>query len=162
MNSLNLQFLENYKRLDSLLKDMYKSERGVYEYIKDMERIETSAVFVDDWFSNLKQLKKFKAIRNRLSHEVGSFEEALCNESDIHWLDNFRESLINQTDPLSLYEKHMETIKKSIKIKSHAETVRQLPKASNFPAKVLLFAALAVISFIVIFSLILIYFIYYK
>ncbi|MBQ5897652.1 MAG: hypothetical protein IIW81_04230, partial [Oscillospiraceae bacterium] len=82
--------------------------------------------------------------------------------SDIRWLNNFRENLINQTDPLSLYEKHMETIKKSIKIKSHAEIVRQLPKASKFPAKALLFAALTVISFIVIFSLVLIYFLFYK
>ena len=158
MNSLNLKFLENYKRLDSLLKDMYKSERGVYEYIKDMEGIETSAVFVDDWFSNLKQLKKFKAIRNCLSHEVGSFEEELCSESDIRWLDDFRESLINQTDPLSLYEKHMETIKR----KTVSEKAPQSPKASKFPAKVLLFAALTVISFIVIFSLVLIYFLFYK
>ena len=158
MDFLNVQFLESYKSLDSLLKDMYKSEIGVCEYIKDMEGIETSAVFVDDWFSNLEQLKKFKAIRNRLCHEVGSFGEDLCSESDIRWLDDFRESLINQTDPLSLYEKHMETIKRS----SVTEKVRRLLKASKFPAKVLLFAALTVISFIVIFSLVLIYFLFYK
>ena len=127
-----------------------------------MIKIENGSAFVYDWDLNLKQLKRLRHIRNRLCHEAGSFSEELCSESDISLLDNFRESLINQTDPLSLYEKHMETIKKSIKIKSHAETVRQLPKAPKFPAKVLIFAALAVISFIVIFSLVLIYFLFYK
>ena len=162
MDSLNMQFLKSYIVLDSLLKDMYQSKNGVTEYINDMIEIENGSAFVYDWDSNLKQLKHLRHIRNRLCHETGSFGEDLCSESDIRWLNNFRENLINQTDPLSLYEKHMETIKKSIKIKSHAEIVRQLPKASKFPAKALLSAALAVISFIVIFSLVLIYFLFYK
>lgn len=162
MDSLNVQFLKSYIVLDSLLKDMYQSKNGVSDYINDMAEIENGSAFIYDWDSSLKQLKRLRHIRNRLCHETGSFGENLCSESDISWLNNFRESLINQTDPLSLYEKHLKTIKKSIKIKSHAETVRQSPKASKFPAKALLFAALAVISFIVIFSLVLIYFIYYR
>jgi hypothetical protein len=157
-----MQFLKSYIVLDSLLKDMYQSKNGVTEYINDMMKIENGSAFVCDRDSNLEPLKRLRHIRNRLCHEAGSFGEDLCSESDIRWLDNFRERLINQTDPLSLYEKHMETIKKSIKIKSHAETVRQLPKASKFPAKALLFAALTVISFIAIFSLVLIYFLFYK
>ena len=158
MDSLNMQFLKSYIVLDSLLKDMYQSKNGVTEYINDMIEIENGSAFVYDWDSNLKQLKHLRHIRNRLCHETGSFGEDLCSESDIRWLDNFRESLINQTDPLSLYEKHMETIKRS----SVTEKVRQLLKASKFSAKALLFAALAVISFIVIFSLVLIYFLFYR
>ena len=123
-----------------------------------MIEIENDSAFVDDWDLTLEQLKRLRHIRNRLCHEAGSFSKELCSESDIRWLDNFRESLINQTDPLSLYEKHMETIKRS----SVTEKVRQLLKASKFSAKALLFAALTVISFIVIFSLVLIYFLFYK
>ena len=159
MDSLNVQFLESYKRLDSYIKEIYGlEENGVTEYINAMKETNCDSAFVDDWDLNLEQLKRLRHIRNRLCHEAGSFGEDLCSESDIRWLDNFRESLINQTDPLSLYEKHMETIKRS----SVTEKVRQLLKASKFSAKALLFAALAVISFIVIFSLVLIYFLFYK
>ena len=158
MDSLNVQFIGSYKLLDSLLKDMYRSEKGVSDYINYMAEIENGSAFVDDWDLNLEQLKRLRRIRNRLCHEVGSFEENLCNESDIRWLDNFRESLINQTDPLALYEKHM----KAIKVNSVANPNRQSSQTPKFFQKALLFVILALIPFVVIFSLILIYFIYYR
>ena len=158
MGSLNVQFIGSYKLLDSLLKDMYQSEKGISDYINDMAEIKNGSAFVDDWDLNLEQLKRLRHIRNRLCHEVGSFEENLCNESDIRWLNNFRESLINQTDPLFLYKKRTKTIK----VKSVADPNRQLPQTPKFSQKALLFGMLALIPFVVIFSLVLIYFIYYK
>ena len=39
MGSLNVQFIGSYKLLDSLLKDMYQSEKGISDYINDMAEI---------------------------------------------------------------------------------------------------------------------------
>ena len=159
LDSLNLQFFETYKSLDSLLKDMYCSGRGVSDYIDDMEETNGAARLVPDWDFDLKQLRRLRHIRNQLAHEKDAFCENFCTNLDILWLENFRKRLLNRTDPISLYQNILKAERSSKQNNPPPRFIEQFKKTGS---KTLLFAALAFVSFAVIISLILIYLVYYK
>ena len=62
--------------------------------------------YVPTWNGDLKQLKHYRWLRNKIVHEVDADEEKLCKKSDETWINNFTKSLINNKDPLSLYKQH--------------------------------------------------------
>ena len=37
MDNIEILFFEEYKKLDNLCKDLFKSDRGVSQYIEEME-----------------------------------------------------------------------------------------------------------------------------
>ena len=105
MRDLNVEFLEQYKHLDKLCKDMYSSGEGVSSYIKDMESAsynEKQCVY--NWDAICKQLKHIKWMRNQLAHEI-DIDTDFCNQNDIDWVKQFYESIFNGTDPLTLVHK---------------------------------------------------------
>lgn len=103
MANLNIAFLETYKRLDNLCKDLYRTETGVTSYIDEMRSTPASlAGFVPDWNFQLGQLRRLRHIRNQLTHESGTLDSLLCTQEDINWLNAFYQSLLNQTDPIAL------------------------------------------------------------
>jgi len=103
MKSMNLEFYEAYKQLDLLCKQALSSNSGVAEYIRQMEDTPCHALQnVQFWIEDLKQLKRMRRIRTELSQRPGSFEDALCTQEDIDWLNDFYIRLLNQTDPFSL------------------------------------------------------------
>lgn len=97
-----LAFIEAYKNLDALCKQVFSSERGISEYINEMDLNRYRQTAVLNWDRDYKQLKRMRWIRNKLVHEPTSFEEDSFSERDIAWLREFRERIINQTDPLAL------------------------------------------------------------
>ena len=42
-------FMESYKRLDNLCKDLYRSDRGISSYISDMEQHTAAARWIPGW-----------------------------------------------------------------------------------------------------------------
>lgn len=102
MNNIILEFLENYKSLDELCKQILSSDRGISEYIYEMSNEKQGHMKVACWEKDYKQLKKMRWIRNQLVHETNSFQDNLVNTEDIEWLKTFRSRIMESTDPFSL------------------------------------------------------------
>ena len=106
MNNINIVFQEEYKRLDALCRDMYASRGGVSEYIRQMELVSyADRRYCADWETDYKQLKHLRWIRNQLAHEVGTLDENFCTDTEIEWLKNFHQRILNVSDPLSVIRK---------------------------------------------------------
>lgn len=112
MSRLNDEFMEAFKHIDKICKEMYSSNNGVTTYIETMERTPGGSSYVSNWDLILKTLKDYRHIRNQYAHEVGSSYNDICNQQDVDWLNNFYESLMNTTDPLAMYQKHISAMKK--------------------------------------------------
>lgn len=108
-----MSFMEEYKRLDNLCKDIFLSANGVTEYINCMEQSNYRNINVSNWKNDLKKLKHYRYIRNQIAHENNVTEESLCTIADTAWIKNFYERIMNQTDPLALYRKSREDSVKS-------------------------------------------------
>lgn len=106
MSNLNDIFLEEFKRLDKLCKEMYRTDTGVTTYINEMKRVPASVSrAVPGWNADLKQLISLRHLRNHLSHDVGTLDKTICTKNDIDWLKAFYKRLYNQSDPLTLLYK---------------------------------------------------------
>ena len=103
MGDLNSVFLEEFKRLDKILREMYQGEKGVTNYIHDMKSIPVyESRQIPNWKHDLKRLKELRDIRNQLSHEVGTLNVEMCTQEDIRWLKEFYRRIIRRSDPLAL------------------------------------------------------------
>lgn len=95
-------FMNSYKRLDNLCKDM--NGKGISGYIEDMERNPNGNYFIADWKNDYKTLKHYRYIRNQIAHDNYAEEANLCSEEDTVWIENFYQRILNQNDPLTLYK----------------------------------------------------------
>lgn len=102
MRELNIEFLEQYKRLDKLCKNIFSSDEGVSSYISDMEsKSYKEKQTITHWDIIYNHLKHARYMRNQLAHEI-DIDTKYCEQHDIDWIKQFYESLLNQTDPLAL------------------------------------------------------------
>lgn len=93
-------FMESYKHLDNLCKDM--NGIGITGYIKDMEQELNGEFYVAGWKNDYLQLKHYRHIRNQIAHENYANESDMCSTKDAAWLDEFYQRIMVQTDPLVL------------------------------------------------------------
>ena len=100
-----MAFMEAYKRLDNLCKDLFPSDVGITEYIKSMERCSHYTLYIDNWRNDYFALKHYRYIRNKIVHENDVTEDELCTADDVIWINNFYQRILNQADPLALYRK---------------------------------------------------------
>lgn len=101
MRELNIEFQEQYKQLDKLCREMYPSGEGVSAYIQEMECTPCNEqIIVDNWDAVYKQVKHLRWMRNNLAHEI-SIDTDFCTQSDIDWVKQFYDSILNGTDPLA-------------------------------------------------------------
>lgn len=102
MKNKNQKFFEEYKRLDKLLKEVLSSDIGVTAYIDEMKAISSyEKSNVRGFDQTLKRLIELRHMRNKLAHDSIDFGSPLCDETDIKFVTEFRESVLNATDPLS-------------------------------------------------------------
>ena len=94
-------FMESYKRLDNLCRDM--NGIGVSGYLSGMEEVRSGAFVVPSWRTDYQQLRHYRHIRNRIAHEVNATEELLCTPEDTAWIEAFHQRILCQTDPLAAY-----------------------------------------------------------
>lgn len=71
MARLNDEFMESYKQLDKICREMFNNEKGVTTYIDEMEKQQNVAFNMNTWNTTLHKLKKYRHIRNAYVHEVG-------------------------------------------------------------------------------------------
>ena len=93
-------FMESYKYLDNLCKDM--NGIGITGYIKDMEQEPNGDFYVAGWKKDYLQLKNYRYIRNQIAHENYANESDMCSDKDTAWLNEFYQRIMRQTDPLAL------------------------------------------------------------
>ena len=106
MYRTNIFFLEEFKRLDKLCRELYPSSKGVTSYIDDMKSTPGyDSVHIPGWDYDLKMLTKLRRARNHLSHDVDSFAHDMCTQDEIDWLISFRTRILNSSDPLTLLRK---------------------------------------------------------
>lgn len=103
MENGNLLFLEAFKHLDKLCRELYPVGKGVTSYIEDMKQ--TSVLFsrqIPGWDSDLEQLVRFRHMRNQLAHEVGTLNVCISTPEDAAWLEAFCRRILNQSDPIAM------------------------------------------------------------
>ncbi len=106
MNNINLNFFENYKKLEKLCNEIYSANNGVTQYIDEMKNISSSKYHgIPNWNSDLSALKRLRHLRNQMAHNEGAFSENLCTMDDVDWLRDFHSRILKQTDPLALLHK---------------------------------------------------------
>ena len=126
-------FMNSYKKLDKLCDEILSNissisgKSGVTSYIYEMENITQGSRFVNSWDRDLKQLKHYRGVRNKIVHEPDYTEQNMCKPDDTEWLDDFYSRIMKQTDPLSLYRKATNS---SVKSKKHA-----VQEANDCPAQ---------------------------
>ena len=130
MLNINIVFLEEYKRLDSLLKDFSEGdEAGVTKYINQMDITPMDKqLLVESWYYDYKALKHLRWVRNKLAHDEGSLDEELCTEDDINWLKGFYQRILDKDDPFSIIEEKSKPKK--------AEKPKKEKKGKQKPVKV--------------------------
>ena len=100
-----MSFMEAYKHLDNLCKTFPDYPKGISSYIEEMEIHLDTRFQCDSWKMDYATLKKYRYIRNQISHDNYASEENMCEPSDEFWIKDFHARLLNQTDPLGLYYK---------------------------------------------------------
>lgn len=98
-------FIDSYKRLEKLCSEIYNDNHGVSSYIDEMTNMPIGARCVQGWDEDLKQLERYRWVRNQIVHDPGCTEENMCEYGDAQWLDNFRSRIMAANDPLALYRK---------------------------------------------------------
>ena len=135
MSHINDEFMESFKHLDKICREIFKSDKGVSSYIEEMEKIVNGAKYVANWNYVLRMLKDLRHIRNQYAHEIGSSYDNICAPEDIEWLKSFYNEIMNTTDPLAQYRKA--TIKKQEKAKTtESKSMASVPNPSKLTQEI--------------------------
>ncbi len=157
MNNLNGAFLEEFKRIDKLCREIYRSEKGVTSYIENMTRISPyESKNIPNWNIDLQRLKELRHLRNRLSHEIGTLDLNMCSQHDIDWIKIFYNRILNQSDPIALLYKNRKENAAQKKYSSKQQTacsdskhIRRKP-----PAAVIFFLIAVILTLLTVFIII--------
>ena len=109
MRSIESKYIDLYKSVDSICKDIFRNERvfnergeevfGVSAYVETMESERYSAVpRPQDWDVWYKKLKRLRRLRNTIVHDSGTSE---CDEEDYDDLERFYGELMSGNDILA-------------------------------------------------------------
>ena len=102
MNEYALDYLESYKRLDQLCRDMFRTKDGVTEYINQMDRLISRINSKQDLRNFYSRLKYQRRLRNDLVHNTECLD---CTEEDIDEIEYFFDLILKQEDPLACIRK---------------------------------------------------------
>ena len=144
-------FIDSYKHLEKLCGEVSNDKRGVTVYIDGMAAAYRGSYLISGWDEDLKRLKRYRWIRNKIAHEPGYSEENMCTPDDAKWLEDFYLRIMNQTDPLTLYHRTIQQKKMQSKPQtiSVVYTKKYTAKSGRNTAKILVIG-LAVIVIIVV------------
>lgn len=146
-----MSFMDSYKHLEKICGEIYNEPKGVTAYIDEMVSISDGKFYVSGWEDDLKNLKYYRFIRNRIAHDVACTEDNMCSLEDIAWLDNFYSKILNRTDPLSLYRTAKSNKDKNV-IATPVPTANK-NQAGSSGCSTFLFLAIGIITALVLFIL---------
>lgn len=107
MSDLNQEFLNEYIRLEKLCKDLYKDLpreelKGVWNYTQDMKNTPMHiSRKIPDWDFHFEELERLRKTRNKREHKEDGRKNYPITQEDIEYLMDFRQSILEQTDPIS-------------------------------------------------------------
>ena len=100
MDTIQIELLEEYKYADVICRDMLGAEKGVTDYIEQLnETPVTVRYWLTEWNDEYRQLKHIRWLRNQITHSTGYVE---CTQSDLDWLKDFHNRLLTQQDLLAM------------------------------------------------------------
>ena len=99
MNTIQIEFLDEYKYVDKICREMFGTEKGVTTYIEQLDETPmTVRYWITEWNNEYRQLKHIRWLRNQIVHSTGNVE---CTQSDLDWLKDFHNRLLTQQDLLA-------------------------------------------------------------
>ena len=98
---LNHNFLEVYKELDRDCCEKFGvTSGGVTEYINRLN----NARFAPERDDVLPRLVRYRNIRNKFAHDVGSIRKSdEISKADVKWVRGFNKDILRKRDPISTY-----------------------------------------------------------
>ena len=127
-------FIDSYKHLEKLCGDVLNDDRRVSAYIDEMLNTPRGPYYVRTWNEDLKNLKHYRWVRNKISHEPGCTEQNMCEPGDELWLNEFYSRIMSQTDPLSLYHRATRPIIKTASRSAQTTPTYTQPSTHRKPA----------------------------
>lgn len=117
MHVKNSKFFEEYKELDRLCSEVFGEKNGITSYIDEMTAHSSGKKAKDpEWESTLKNLKKYRHIRNEIAHGELSLNGSDTESEDLKWIKDFYKKVERKKDPLAHkrhFSKHRKGSKKS-------------------------------------------------
>ena len=99
MDAIQIEFLDEYKYVDKICREMFGTEKGVTAYIEQLDETPvTVRYWITEWNDEYRQLKHIRWLRNQIAH---STEYVECTQSDLDWLKGFHNRLLTQQDLLA-------------------------------------------------------------
>lgn len=110
LKKMNETFLERFISLETVCAEKFGVvTAGVTEYISRLN----SAKAADGRDEALRQLNRYRSLRNRLVHENKALKHMdEINKTDIKWLKKFEKAVKRRKDPLSRYYKKSKVSKR--------------------------------------------------
>lgn len=102
MEELNYRFFDLFSKVDKLCIDVYQNEHGLAGYIEDMRSTPADVEQVPEWEADLLHLINLRNIRNSLANTPGAFQEEICTQEHVDWIERFYERVLQRQDPMAL------------------------------------------------------------
>lgn len=100
MNAVHINFLEEFKYVDKVCREMYNAPNGVSAYIEQMDSAPMAVRYrIAGWDDDYRRLKHIRWLRNQIAHNTEYVE---CTQADLDWLKTFHNRLLTQQDPLAM------------------------------------------------------------
>ncbi len=114
---LNERFLASYVELDKDCCEKFGvATGGVTEYINRLN----NARFAPGREDSLPRLVRYRNIRNKMAHEVGSLKKiSEVTKADVSWIRKFSKDIAKRRDPISTYLKRARRYARRRKIKRY-------------------------------------------
>lgn len=130
MQTRDMTFFEEFKRLENICNDMFSCKSGVSEYLSRMEQAAVRGrSAVPGWDADYKQLKHLRWLRNRIAHDANV--NGLCSPSELTQLRQFQKRVRAQEDPLAMLHKAARSKSASSGKKPRADTARETGGKAN-------------------------------
>lgn len=109
MQGLDRELFDEFKRVDRICRDMFSSQRGVSEYIEQMEQdFAYGRQRIPSWERDYRSLKRVRWLRNQIAHEMTATD---CAVDDVEYLQDFHDRLLCQQDPLAVLRRTRQAVR---------------------------------------------------
>ena len=103
MTDVEMRFFDEYKKLEAFCKNAFSYEKGVTDYINEMEEnFPQGTRLVHSWDRDYRVIKRLRHIRNLIGHQTGN---SGCTETDFNDLQRMQLRFFRREDPLLLLKK---------------------------------------------------------
>lgn len=114
MKKLEIEFFDEFRKVESILNERFDCKSGVSEYINRMtEKQSSGEKKVPTWKDDFKTLKHLRWVRNQIAHN--SDAEDICKKEDLKDIKEFHKTLDLGKDPLSLIARKKKAVKQGSK-----------------------------------------------